>query len=112
MLDLDPENAAMQAKVADLYLKLGKNQEALEIYFNSAQSLYQRGSADAADEALSKVLKLDPKYSPALLLRGQIAGESGNSAVAVEKLSKKTDAQARSQEGRPPLPASTQNPAL
>ena len=24
MLDLDPENAAMQAKVADLYLKLGK----------------------------------------------------------------------------------------
>ena len=95
MLDLDPENAAMQAKVADLYLKLGKNQEALEIYFNSAQSLYQRGSADAADEALSKVLKLDPKYSPALLLRGQIAGESGNSAVAVENLSKLTDAESR-----------------
>src|SRR5689334_6964536 len=95
MLDLDPENAAMQAKVADFYLKLGKNKEALEIYFNSAQSLFQRGSPDAANEALSHVLKLDPKYSPALLLRGQIAAESGNSAAAVENLSKLPDADSR-----------------
>lgn len=95
MLDLDPENAAMQAKVADLYLKLGKNKEALEIYFNSAQSLYQRGSVDAANEALSHVLKLDPNYSPALLLRGQIAAESGNTAMAVETLSKLPDADSR-----------------
>ena len=94
MLDLDPENAAMQAKVADLYLKLGKNQEAIEIYFNSAQSLHQRGSLDAANEALSHVLKLDPKHSAALLLRGQIAGESGNSAAAVESLSKLSGADA------------------
>ena len=91
MLDLDPDNAAMQTKVADLYLKLGKNQEALEIYFNSAQSLYQRGSIDAANEALSHVLKLNPTYSPALLLRGQIAAESGNSALAAENFSKLTD---------------------
>ena len=91
MLDLDPDNAAMQTKVADLYLKLGKNQEALEIYFNSAQSLYQRGSIDAANEALSHVLKLNPTYSPALLLRGQIAAESGNSALAAENFSKLPD---------------------
>lgn len=95
MLDLDPENAAMQAKVADLYLKLGKNKEALEIYFNSAQSLYQRSSLEAADAALSQVLKLDPKYAPALLLRGQMAAESGNSALAVENFSKLPDADSR-----------------
>ncbi|HEX4663648.1 MAG TPA: tetratricopeptide repeat protein, partial [Terriglobales bacterium] len=91
MLDLDPENAVMQTKVADLYLKLGKNKEALEIYFNSAQSLHQRGSLDAAGEALSHVLKLDPKYAPALLLRGQMAGESGNSSAAIESFSKLKD---------------------
>src|SRR5205085_1740247 len=91
MLDLDPENAAMQTKVADLYLKLGKNKEALDIYFNSAQSLHQRGSIDAANEALSHVLKLNPTYSPALLLRGQIAAESGNSALAAENFSKLPD---------------------
>src|SRR5262249_25158571 len=82
-------------KVADLYLKLGKNQEAIEIYFNSAQSLHQRGCLDAANEALSQALKLDPKHSAALLLRGQIAGESGNTAAAVESLSKLPDADAR-----------------
>jgi len=95
MLDLDPENAAMQAKVADLYLKLGKSQEALEIYFNSAQSHYQRGSNDAANEALARVLKLDPKYSPALLLRGQIAAASGDSALAAENFAKLPDADSR-----------------
>src|SRR5690348_5582504 len=68
MLDLDPDNAAMQAKVADLYLKLGKNQEALEIYFNSGQ---------------------------ALLLRGQLAAESGNNAVAIRDLAKLPDLDSR-----------------
>ena len=91
MLDLDPENATMQTKVADLYLKLGKNKEALDIYFNSAQTLHQRGSLDAAGEALARVLKLDPKHAGALLLRGQMAGESGNSSAAIENFSKLKD---------------------
>lgn len=95
MLDLDPDNAAMQTKIADLYLKLDKQQEAIEIHFNSAQSLHQRGSLDAANEALARVLKLDPKHSAALLLHGQIAAESGNSAAAVESLSKLPDAEVR-----------------
>jgi pilus assembly protein FimV len=109
MLDLDPENAAMQTKVADLYLKLGKNKEAIEIYFNSAQSLYQRASLPAAEEALAHVLKLDPNYSPALLLRGQIAAESGNSAAAVESFSKLPDASSRPEVVRQLLQAYLQN---
>src|SRR3954471_9927491 len=95
MLDLDPENATMQTKVADLYLKLGKNKEALDIYFNSAQTLHQRGSLDAAGEALARVLKLDPKHAGALLLRGQMAGESGNSSAAIENFSKLKDIDSR-----------------
>ena len=105
MLDLDPENAAMQAKVAELYLKLGKNKEALEIYFAAAQSLHQRGSMDAADEALARVLKLDPGYAPALLLRGQIAAESGNSEVAIAGFSKLPDLDSRPDVLRPLLQA-------
>jgi len=105
MLDLDPENAAMQAKVADLYLKLGKNKEALEIYFGSAQSLYQRGSMEAADEALARVLKLDPGYAPALLLRGQIAAETGNAEVAIASFSKLPELDSRPDALRPLLQA-------
>ena len=108
MLDLDPDNAAMQTKVADLYLKLGKNKEALEIYFNSAQSLYQRAAIDSAEEALSRVLKLDANFAPALLLRGQIAAESGNNELAIENLSKLPDLDSRPEALRPLLQAYVQ----
>src|ERR1700761_8931333 len=33
VLDLDPENANMQAKLAELYVRLGKKNEARDIYF-------------------------------------------------------------------------------
>ncbi len=95
MLDLDPENAAMQKKVADLYLKLGRKQEAQDIFFNAAQSLHARGSLDAAREALDQILKLDPKFAPALLLRGQMAAEGGDHADAKESLSKLPDLESR-----------------
>ena len=108
MLDLDPENAAMQAKVADLYLKLGRNQEAREIFFNAAQSLYQRGAVENAEEALEKVHKLDAKFAPALLLRGQIAMEKGNGSRAIESLSKLSDLDSRPEALRPLLQAYVQ----
>jgi pilus assembly protein FimV len=108
MLDLDPDNAAMQTKVADLYLKLGKNQEALEIYFNSAQSLYQRGAADSAQEPLERVLKLNANFAPALLLRGQMAMEDGDGARAIESLSKLPDLDKRPEALRPLLQAYVQ----
>ena len=60
ILELDPENAHTQAKLADLYTKLGKKDEARNIYYSAAESLYARGSYTAAEEALGKVLALDP----------------------------------------------------
>lgn len=95
MLELDPENAGMQTKVADLYLKLGKNKEALDIFYNAAQSLYGRASMAAAEEALGRALKLDPNHAAALLLGGKIAAESGNSARAIACLSKLPDLDSR-----------------
>jgi len=86
MLELDPENASMQAKLADLYIKLGKKEEARNIYFNASQALYARGALDAADQALGHVLKLDPKHIDARMLRGQIAVDSGNAEVAIQHL--------------------------
>ena len=109
MLDLDPENAAMQTKVADLYLKLGKNKEALDIYYNSAQALYQRGAIANADEALERVLHLDQKFGPALQLRGQIAIETGNGPRAIECLSKLPDLDSKPEALRPLLQAYVQS---
>ncbi|MCU1308284.1 MAG: Tetratricopeptide repeat protein [Acidobacteriaceae bacterium] len=86
ILELDPDNAAMQSKLADLYIKLGKKSEARNIYFTAAQSLYSKQAMDAADEALGHVLSLDPKNVDALLLRGTIAAESGDGTNAVKYL--------------------------
>jgi len=90
MLELDPENAAMQSKLAELYLKMGKRNEAQDIFFRAAESLYQRAAMDAADEALGRVLSIDPTNSRAVLMRGKIALESGDGAGAVCHLEKIT----------------------
>ncbi|MGZ4826806.1 MAG: tetratricopeptide repeat protein [Terriglobales bacterium] len=86
MLELDPENAAMQTKLADLYIRMGKREDAKEIYFRAAESLFQRGAMDAADEALGRILSIDPANTRALLKRGLIAADSGDGAAAIQHL--------------------------
>ena len=95
ILELDPENAHTQAKLADLYTKLGKKDEARNIYSSAAESLYARGSYAAAEEALEKVLALDPSNTAALMLRGLIAVDAGDSQVAVGYLEKVSDLDSR-----------------
>src|SRR5947209_5899859 len=95
ILELDPENTATQSKLADLYIKLGKKDEARNIYYSAAESLYARSSLDAADEALSRVLSLDPNNKGALLLRGMIASASGDSASAIQYLEQVPDLDSR-----------------
>ncbi|HEY5029491.1 MAG TPA: tetratricopeptide repeat protein, partial [Candidatus Angelobacter sp.] len=95
ILELDPENAHTQAKLADLYTKLGKKDEARNIYYSAAESLYARGSYAAAEESLGKVLALDPTNTGALMLRGMIAVDAGDSQAAVGYLEKVTDLDSR-----------------
>src|SRR5689334_1847978 len=95
ILELDPENAHTQSKLADLYQKLGKKDEARNIYYSAAESLYARGSYDAAEEALGKVLTLDPQNTGALMLRGLIAVDAGDSQAAVTYLEQVSDLDSR-----------------
>lgn len=95
ILELDPENAHTQAKLADLYTKLGKKDEARNIYSSAAESLYARGSYSAAEEALCKVLALDPLNTGALMLRGLISLEAGDSQAAVIYLEQVPDIDSR-----------------
>src|SRR5512146_3063366 len=69
MLELDPENASLQAKLADLYIKIGKKDEAKNIFLRAAESLYQRGVKVGAAEALVRVLNIDPGNVRALQLK-------------------------------------------
>lgn len=91
VLELDPENTAMQNKLADLYERVGNKDEARNMFFRSADSLYARGSLAQADDALARVLALDPRNSRALMLRGQIAMEIGEPANAIKWLEQVSD---------------------
>ena len=91
VLELDPENSAMQNKLADLYERVGNRDEARNLFFRSADSLYSRGQLPQADEALARVLTLDAKNSRALMLRGQIAMESGDAESAIKWLEQVVD---------------------
>jgi pilus assembly protein FimV len=95
ILELDSENTAMQSKLADLYIKLGRKEDARNIFLTAAQSLYNRGALDAADEALKKVISLDPHNQEAALLRGRIASDSGDSTTAIASLNKVSDLDSR-----------------
>ncbi|HVZ62003.1 MAG TPA: tetratricopeptide repeat protein [Terriglobales bacterium] len=86
MLELDPDSAPMQTKLAELYLRMGKKDQAKEIFFRSAQCLHLRRAFDAADEALGRVLNITPGDQRALMLRAQIALETGNPANTVHYL--------------------------
>src|SRR5262249_8665864 len=90
-LELDPENAHTQAKLADLYNKLVKRDEARNIYLAAAESLYSRGSHAAAQEALEHVLEVDASNTSALMLRGLIAVDAGDSEAATRYLEQVTD---------------------
>jgi tetratricopeptide (TPR) repeat protein len=86
ILELDPDNTAMQSKLADLYIKLGKKNEAVSIYLTAAQNLYIKQAMDAAGEACSKVLHIEKDNIEAKILKGTIAAESGDGQTAYECL--------------------------
>src|SRR5215471_10661118 len=95
ILELDSDNTAMQTKLADLYIKLGRKDNARDIFLTAANALYQRGALDAADDALKKVASIDPNNLEALLLRGKIASDSGDNAAAISYLEKIPDLDSR-----------------
>src|SRR6201997_1879737 len=91
ILEMDPENVAMRIRLGEVYIRLGKKNEAWQIFSAAAGSLRSRGQLDAAEDILKKMLSLDPGNSQALLLRGRNALEAGENDVAIKYLEKAAD---------------------
>ncbi len=90
-LEMDPENVAMKVRLAEVYVRLGKKDEAWRIFSEAAEMMRSRGSLDAAEDLLKRMLALDPNNSYALLLRGRNAVENGDSAGAIKYLERIAD---------------------
>ncbi len=90
-LEMDPENIPMRTRLAEVYVRLGKQGEAWDIFAATAESLRARGALGASEEILQRMLTLDPANSHALLLRGRLKFDSGDVKAAIENLEKVAD---------------------
>jgi pilus assembly protein FimV len=91
ILEMDPENVAMRVRLAEVYIRLGKKNDAWQIFSAAAETLRHRGSRGGAEEILQRMLTLDPGNSYALLLRARNAIESGDAAGAIPLFQKVND---------------------
>ena len=91
ILEMDPENSSMRIKLAEVYVRLGKKNDAWQIFTAAAESLRAKGQLNAADEVLQRMLTLDPGNTYALLMQGKNLLESGDAAGAVSMLQKVAD---------------------
>ncbi|HEV2697771.1 MAG TPA: tetratricopeptide repeat protein [Terriglobales bacterium] len=90
-LEMDPENVSMRSKLAEVYVRLGKKEEAWKILSAAAETLRTKGQLAAADEILERMLKLDPGSSYVLVLRGRALLDAGDAKAAIESLKKVGD---------------------
>src|SRR5579862_989047 len=65
-LEMDPENVAMRSKLAEVYVRLGKKEDAWKLLSAAAETLRTKGQLAAADEIVQRMLKLDPGSGYAL----------------------------------------------
>jgi pilus assembly protein FimV len=91
ILEMDPDNSNMRVRLAEVYVRLGKKNDAWQIFTSAAESLRSKGSLSAADEILQRMLKLDPGNTYALHLQGKNLLESGDAAAAISTLQRIPD---------------------
>src|ERR1022692_1777646 len=91
ILEMDPENITMRVRLAEVYIRLGKKNDAWQIFSAAAETLRAKGSLSAAEEVLQRMLTLDPGNSYALLMQGRNLLEAGDAAAAIESLQKVND---------------------
>jgi tetratricopeptide (TPR) repeat protein len=91
ILEMDPENTNMRVRLAEVYVRLNKKNEAWQIFSAAAETLRSKGSLSGAEEVLQRMLTLDPGNSYALLMQGRNLLEAGDAAGAIESLQKVSD---------------------
>ena len=91
ILQIDPENTGLQVRLADVYVRLERRDEARKLLLTTAEGLQARGSKAEVEEVLARVLQLDPSDKQALLMRAGLALEAGDLAAAIQMLERLPD---------------------
>src|SRR6202142_2555463 len=56
ILEMDPENTAMRVRLAEVYVRLGKKDDAWQIFSAAAETLRSKGSLSGAAQVLPRLL--------------------------------------------------------
>ena len=91
ILEMDPENTTMRVRLAEVYVRLGKKNDAWQIFSAAAETLRAKGNLPGAEEVLQRMLTLDPGNGYALLMQGRNLLEAGDAEAAIESLQKVPD---------------------
>jgi pilus assembly protein FimV len=91
ILEMDPENTSMRVRLAEVYVRLGKKNDAWQIFSAAAETLRSKGNLSGAEEVLQRMLTLDPGNSYALLMQGRNLLAAGDAEAAIEALQKVSD---------------------
>lgn len=91
ILEMDPENTSMRIRLAEVYVRLNKKNDAWQIFSAAAETLRSKGSLGAAEEVLQRMLTLDPGNSYALLMQARNLLEAGDAEAAIETFKRVSD---------------------
>jgi tetratricopeptide (TPR) repeat protein len=91
ILEMDPENVNMRVRLAEVYVRLGKKNDAWQIFTAAAESMRSKGSLSGAEEILQRMLTLDPGNTYALLMQAKNLLESGDAEGAIASFQKIAD---------------------
>jgi pilus assembly protein FimV len=94
LLEVEPDNARVQMRLAELYNVMGQKKEAAQTYFNYAQRLFEREETDEAQKLIARATELEPENAAMLLLQAKIFHMAKHDDKAVATLGKHPEADA------------------
>jgi pilus assembly protein FimV len=86
LLEAEPENLRIQARLAELYLSMKQEKEAIELFHDAMQRAHDHGDHAEVIRLADRILKIEPGHEATFLLKVQALSASGRSAEAAGML--------------------------
>ena len=88
VIEVDPENASVEGRLADVYQKLGNSGAAFTAYLSSGRKARNRGAMEEAETYLKRALDLEENNVQAVIQYAELLGELGRNDDALETLNR------------------------
>ena len=86
LLEAEPDNLRVQTRLADLQLSMGHQKEAADTLHNAMQQVLERGDHAEANRLGDRILHINPKHQPTILLKVRALSGEGKNAEATKLL--------------------------